>query len=62
MSVTHTVAESYRSDLAYWTGLVMIWDLIVVLIATWLVPLVLVAGGASSALPSDIAIGVAGAY
>ena len=51
-----TLAEIYRSDLADWAGLVVIWELLVILIAVWVVPVVLSAAAASGALPSDVAV------
>ena len=56
-----TLAEIYRSDIAYWAGLVVIWDLLVILIALWVVPVVLPAASAAGPLPSDAAFIGAGA-
>jgi hypothetical protein len=51
-----TLAEIYRSDIAYWAGLVVIWELLVILIALWVVPVVLSAAAESGALLSDGAV------
>ena len=56
-----TLGEIYRSDIAYWAGLVVIWELLVILIALWMVPVVLVAAADSPALLPPAAIVGAGA-
>ncbi len=32
------MGQIYRCDFAYWAGLLVMWELLVVLIALWLVP------------------------
>ena len=55
------LAEIYRSDIAYWAGLVVIWELLVIVIALWVVPVVLAAASAAGPLPGDAAVLGAGA-
>jgi hypothetical protein len=56
-----TLAELYRSDIAYWAGLVVIWELVVILIALWVVPVVLAAASTAGPLLPDAAVIGAGA-
>jgi hypothetical protein len=51
-----TIAEIYRSDFAYWIGMVLIWELVVALLAMCLVPLLLAAAAASAPLMTDPAV------
>ncbi|MBV9174920.1 MAG: hypothetical protein JOZ81_33070 [Chloroflexi bacterium] len=51
-----TLAELYRSDLAYGIGLVVIWELLVTLVALWMVPVLLAAASAAGPLPVDAAV------
>jgi hypothetical protein len=55
-----TLGTRYRSDLAYWAGLVLIWELLVILIALWVVPIVLATASAAGPLLPDAAIMGAG--
>jgi hypothetical protein len=54
-----TFSKIYRSDLAYWAGLVVIWELLVILVALWAVPFAL--AGASSVGPLVTQAAVLGA-
>ena len=56
-----TLAHFYCSDNAYWAGLVVIWDLVVILLALWVVPLVLAAASCSRPLVVEPAVVGAGA-
>ncbi|MDQ6669399.1 MAG: hypothetical protein M3069_01310 [Chloroflexota bacterium] len=55
------LAELYRSDITYWAGLVVICELVVILIALWVVPVVLAAASAAGPLVGDAAVIGAGA-
>jgi hypothetical protein len=52
--------EVYSSDFAYWLSLLVLWELLVILAALWLVP-VLTAASAGALLPTDPTILGAGA-
>ena len=56
-----TVADIYCSDVAYWAGLLLIWDLLVVVLALWLAPPLLAAAAASAPLMTNAAVFGAGA-
>jgi hypothetical protein len=56
-----TLAEIYRSDIAYWVALLVIWELLVVLIALWVVPLVFAAASAAGPFLPDAGVLGAGA-
>jgi hypothetical protein len=46
---SHRLAEAYCSDLAYFAGLVVLWELLVILAGLWLVHLAVAVGvGVSS--------------
>jgi hypothetical protein len=55
------LVEIYRSDLAYWAGLVVIWELLVILVALWVLPVLLAAAPASTDLLAHAAVIGAGA-
>jgi hypothetical protein len=56
-----SLSELYSSDFAYWAALLVLWEVLVLLIALWLVPLVLSAAAESGALLPAAAIVGAGA-
>jgi len=56
-----TLAELYRSDLACWAGVVVIWELLVILVALWVVPTLLSAAATAGPLSSNALVIGAGA-
>jgi hypothetical protein len=60
-AVRSTLATLYCSNMAYWAGLLVIWELLVILIALWVVPVVFAAASAAGALLPDAAVMGAGA-
>jgi hypothetical protein len=50
-----TFADIYRSDIAYWAGLLVIWELLVILTVLWVVPFVVEAAASAGPVTTSVA-------